>query len=525
MEWFLVKFGWEIMRQGVWHCTQAQAYILDCRSQNQSLDALCLQHFGMHLKKFSNIDVANLDAVPVEKVLNYNILDSVFGRMLYEAQKIKLKSANLMDVYYEQVNRIPTIVYAQYKGFTVDQNEVKKYRDVLIDKQAQCEQELMNFSEIVQYEAQFGEFSPNSPKQCVALFRDIIGRNEGKRGDKYSVDEEALTEMNIPIADKLLEYRKLGKLRSTYVDRLDINNDNPYTYDDGKIHFNFTTTFTATRRLSAEDPNVQNYPRRKNKEIRRVFCPGKGKVILKADYGQLEYRVMGMLAKDKTIIDSLYNDYDVHSAWAERINQVYPNTCKSRYGGFDKAAMKKWRDDIKQYLVFAAFYGSMESSISKILEIPSNKFRGLFEEFWQMFSGVKSWQLDNVEYYKKHSRIVTPTGFVRYGPLSDNMIFNTPVQSTGSDIVVDAMNRLNEMAIEMGDPNLSANLNVHDDLTFELPEKDLDYYQPIIVKEMLFKSFDFINVPLCVEVSVGPNWCDCEEVGKFYSNKLPEGWK
>ena len=147
----------------------------------------------------------------------------------------------------------------------------------------------------------------------------------------------------------------------------------------------------------------------------------------------------------------------------------------------------------------------------------------IYEEFWHTHRGVKAWQERLLQFYRRHNYVESLTGWRRYGPMTRNMIYNTPIQSLGSDIVVDAWNRLSEEAYLSGRPWLSPIINIHDDLTLIVPQSKLEETLQLVARFMTYKSFDFINVPLLVEASVGPDWEKLEVVGKFQTTDFTTG--
>lgn len=244
-------------------------------------------------------------------------------------------------------------------------------------------------------------------------------------------------------------------------------------------------------------------------------------ILLACDYGALEARTIAMSSRDANLVRYLWDrKYDIHQVWADKIIKIWSSTYEKR--GSDR---KGFRSDTKNQLVFPKFYGAQAPSVCRSLEMPFEIYKPLDSEFEEEFKGVFLWHKDVLKFYREHFYVETLTGFRRFGPMSNQMAINSIPQGTGSDIVVDAMTRLARLAFEMKKPWLAACLNVHDDLTFRVPVIHLGEAIPIIVHEMTSTSFDFVNVPLAVEMSAGWNWHEMEEVGKFFSHTLESDFK
>jgi DNA polymerase-1 len=447
--------------------------------------------------------------------LKYKELDAKYQYKLFVMQNKRVVAEGLEEPYISQVDRAATLVLAQYEGVLIDTKQVEIYRKKFSQDIVEIKADIMNLPEVAEYEKQYKEFNPSSPKQLLIIFKDILKRKEIKQGNRYTTDEGALSQMKgVRLAELILELRGAEKSKSTYLEPLVPGHEKSVIYADGKVHTSFLSTSTETKRTSSTKPNMQNQSKRKRKFLRKVFIPPPGKKIVSFDYGQIEARVIAMMSKDKVLVEALWNDYDIHMEWAEKVVAISPAKLKK------EGSMAKVRTAIKNELVFPGFYGAFMPSIAKNLDLTENKFKPLFDEFWEMFSGVEAWQRALIKFYKEYGYIEGLTGFRRRAPLSKNMIINSPVQGTASDIVVDAMNRLSRISLKENKPELLAVINIHDDLTFFVPEKHLDESIERIVLEMLDVPYDFVNVPISVETSLGNNWADMEKIGTFKSNEI-----
>lgn len=529
LEWTGEKFSKTLLRKGKWHCTQVQASVLDERKGKHkpgcfSLEFLVQQYFGFNLKKLSNLDRANLADVPVELVLRYNGGDSKYHCALGQVQREIIKDEGLEQVYVDSVRRVPTVVLSQLKGVPVDQKErvalQKKYGARLkkAEQALLAEPILQKFNKIKPE-----PFKPLSTKDVLYVFKDMLHRPEcvvydkKKRADRDGVDEDVLQKIDHPLAGKILDFRQANKPKSVYIDPLDPAYRKTVIHPDGLIHTVFNTTFARSGRLSSEEPNLQNFPKRDDeiKEVRKQIKAPPGCVVLAVDFGQIEARVIAMFTKDKAFCKALWENYDVHMEWAERLARAYPKRVGGKKNFGDKKVMKDFRTDIKNQWTFPLFFGASLQSAAGYLDIPEEILSPEYNRFWDVFAGVKKWQEEQLEFYHEYGYVECLTGRRRRGPISKNQLFNSPVQGTAADIVMDAMCRLSET----GDPELQPEINIHDDLTYcRVPVARVDEIAEKVIGYMLDVPYDFVNVPISVEASVGPDWLNLKEFGTFYSH-------
>ncbi len=338
-----------------------------------------------------------------------------------------------------------------------------------------------------------------------------------KHTDRMSVDESVLEQIKHPLSKLILDLRKASRSLSTYVDPL--REGSEILYPDGLLHATFNTYYAETGRLSCEDPNLQNWPKRdaEQKELRRpVGALRPDQSMLSFDYGQIEARVIAMATKDKAFCKSLWENYDVHMEWARRIAEDYPERIGGEAMLDDKKAMKDFRTDIKNQWTFPLFFGARLESAAGYLGIPDNIIRPHYNAFWKQFYGVKDWQEEQLEFYHKYGYVECLTGRRRHGPMSVNMVYNSPIQGTACEIVMDAMCRL----YETGDPELQPEIQVHDDLTwFRVEDSRLDIVAEKAMNILLDVSFPWVNVPITIEMSKGKNWMP------WHEDNNPDGMK
>ena len=532
LEWFL-KFGnLGTVFNSPWHDTMTQAYLLDERLGAMNLGHCCLQEFGINLKDFSDVDRAKLETVDLKKVLLYNALDTKFTYKLFKHQELRLKDEGLTAIYNLQVKRLPTLALAQAKGLEVDPIEVKALQDDLQGQISSSQRMISLLPEVKRYEDRFGTFNPGSPKNVEVLLRDVLGRTEGaKANGKYGTDESVLELVDTELSRQILALRKLVKRKSTYIDTLDPKDKGTIIHEDWRIHCIFNPCKASTGRLSCDSPNMQNWPKRDPiaRRVRKAVVAGSGNILIAVDYGQLEARVIAMASKDPVLVDYIRQDRDIHYDWAKLIYELWPQTVEKRYPGLpiERVLKKEFRSDVKNEMVFPAFFNSSQRSIARSLELPESVASELFQEFWKRYKVVKRWQRTTLDFYEQTGYVSCLTGRRRrfgkfehgYPPMGPNDIVNSGIQGTASDIVVTAMDRLAFRSVHEDKSWLAPVLNVHDDLTFAVPKRKEDEAFEIIIEEMTKPIFDWINVPLQIEVSTGINWYEMSDQGKFSSDK------
>jgi len=257
---------------------------------------------------------------------------------------------------------------------------------------------------------------------------------------------------------------------------------------------------------NSEFPNLQNFPKRDGEavEVRRQVQAAPGYSIISLDLGQIEARVVAMFTKDPVYVKQLWDKFDIHKDWAERIAFAYPDRIGGSKNLKDPKVMKTFRSDIKNQWTFPLLYGASCKSVAGSLSIPEDKLTPLYDQFWSEFSTVKKWQEDQLRFYRRHGYVECLTGRRRHGPLSLNKVYNTPVQGTAAEIIMDRMCYM----VESGDPELLPELQIHDDLTFlRVREERAEEVAGKILDIMLdLRHFPWVNVPISVEVATGFNW-------------------
>lgn len=474
-----------------WGDTYAQSYIMDSRKKLHSLDFLCVKNFGFSLKGLTDVKPENWKNYKIEDLLLYNALDTKYTSKLFKKQKKEIEDEGLVSPYNLLIKTSKALVKAQVLGVVPNLEKVEYYSTDLGDKLNNLDKRILSLEEVKTYNISYGRFNPLSNPNVIKLLNTSFGINV------TSAKEEILSEIDNDFSRLILEYRSISKLKSTYIDSI-----KELSSIDGKIHTQYLPYFVITGRTSSRDPNTQNFPSRKRKDVRSVVgCP-QDYYMVAADYGQIEARVVACIADDASFQDAIWNDYDIHMHWAHTLADMYPRIIGGRSFMDDKKKMKNLRSVIKNKFVFPVIYGSSAYSISNSLKVPLNIIEGLLDDFWSTFKGIKKWQTKISQFYEKHGYIKTANGRKIPGPLSLNDIYNYPIQGTASDFLTHSGGELSLMSRSIDDC-LIPRLYIHDDMTFYIPKDNFEFFYTKIAETMCmapFNEFDFLNVPLSVEM-------------------------
>lgn len=478
-------------------------YLLNSATNQYSLDVLAKQYLNIdkndYLASFgkeSSEQTSLFDEIDSTKE-NYEIeLDSYLIYKLEIVLKQELEKVNLLELY-EKIEMPVSIVLAemQYEGIFVDELEILKFGEKLKKKMEELRIDI--------YQLVGQEFNINSPKQLgEILFEKLKLPVKKKTKSGYSTDVEVLEKLKSehPVIDRILEYRKLSKLSSTYVDGM-IPFINEKT---GRIHTYFHQTVTATGRLSSTEPNLQNIPTRTDlgKKLRKVFKAEKGKIFIDADYSQVELRILAHMSKDKIMVDAFNEDEDIHTICASQIFDVPVEKVSKQLRSRAKAVN------------FGIVYGISEFGLSEQTGINMKEAKEYIEQYLEKYNGIKTFMDDCVEVAKDKGYIETLYHRRRYIPelksnnymvrkFGDRVAMNTPVQGTAADIMKIAMINVYNALKEN---NLKAKivLQIHDELLIEAPEDEEEIVTKILVEQM--ENAAVLDVPLKVEAASGKSW-------------------
>ncbi|MDX2196700.1 MAG: DNA polymerase I [Cytophagales bacterium] len=446
-----------------------------------------------------NEEQGNMREADVAAVAIYAAEDADITLQLKHRFAPTLKQSGLESLFYDiETPLIYVLADMERAGVKIDTSVLSDY-SILLDG-------LMRESESKVYELAGEKFLLSSPKQLgVILFEKLKLEDKPKKTEtgQYATGEEVLSKLanEHEIASKILEYREYQKLKSTYVDAL----PSMISKATGLIHTSYNQAVAATGRLSSTNPNLQNIPIRteKGKEIRKAFIPrSENRVILSADYSQIELRIMAAFAKDDAMITAFKNGVDIHSTTASKVFKVPLHDVNSEMRR--KAKMVN----------FGIIYGISAFGLAQRLSISRTEAKEIIEAYWAEFPSVKLYMDRVIHEAHEKEYVTTILGRRRYlrdinsrnitlrGYAERNAI-NAPIQGTAADIIKKAMIDIHEW---MTKDNLKSKmvLQVHDELVFDAATDELDYIKPKI--EHYMKNAIILEVPMEIGIGTGYNW-------------------
>ena len=486
--------------------TMIAAWLLESdRSAKTAYSLEYLAETQLHLKgtEFEEIVPKNgtFADVPLETAAEYSSEDSDFTLQLWNLFEPKLKSEGLHDLFFGmEMQVLPILAMMESEGIHVDSNYLADYAVELKKQIESLEKEIHALAG--------HEFNVASPKQLgTVLFEERNLPTGKKTRTGYSTDTSVLEELSEldPLPKKVLEYRAKAKLLSTYVETLPEQADS-----EGRVHTSFMQTGTATGRLSSKDPNLQNIPVRseEGRRIRTAFTAEKGKVLISADYAQIELVVLAHLSGDKNLCSAFENEVDVHKSTASLI-----------YGVPMESVTAEMRRSAKT-LNFGLMYGMGAFSLAKDLGIGRGQAKDFIDNYFAVYSGVKSFFDENVRHAEENGFIRTICGRNRKIPAINSrnkmekeaavrIAKNSPIQGSAADIVKKAMIDVAQ-ALKSTGSGAKLLLQVHDELIFECPDDEKSISDAIALIRDKMEHAVRLNVPLRVSIECDRNW------GKFH---------
>ncbi len=462
------------------------AYILNPSNTQYEVERLCAQ-YQIHLPSFEGSDYAQELSAAAGFLRLCRLMEEEISRNGQQALLTEIEQP-LCEV----------LASMEYDGFLVDVEGVRAFGESLDGDIERLQGEI--------YEDAGYAFNINSPKQLAeVLFGKLQLPAQKKTKSGYSTNAEVLEYLRPmhPIIDRILEYRKLVKLKSTYVEGLI-----KVAGSDGRIHTSFNQTETRTGRISSTEPNLQNIPVRTElgRELRRFFMAAPGKRLADADYSQIELRVLAHIAQDKNMIHAFETGEDIHTRTA---CQVF---------GYTKETLPPMMRSRAKAVNFGIVYGIGAFSLSKDIGVTVAEADRYIKDYLNVFSGVKQYMDDTIAYGKEHGYVQTMYARRRYLPelASKNKVtqafgkrvaMNTPIQGSAADIIKVAMVRVYQ---RLKEEKLKARLilQVHDELIVEADEEDLERAQQVLSQEMEHAAA--LLVPLVVDIHCGKTWYDAK---------------
>ncbi len=506
-----IKYDYIMMRRygvrpaGAFFDTMVAHYLLQ-PEQRHNMDYLAEIYLGyktIHIEELigpKGKGQRSMRDVAPEQVCPYAAEDADITLQLKNRLEAELAREGMEPLFYDiEMPLVRVLAEMEICGVRIDTEALRRSSADLGKRLAAIEQEI--------YELAGTPFNISSARQVGEILFERLKIDEKARKTKtgqYSTTEEVLEKLRYrhPVVDKILTYRGLRKLLSTYIDALP-ELINPAT---GKIHTSFNQTVTATGRLSSSNPNLQNIPIRddEGREIRRAFIPEEGALFFSADYSQIELRIMAHLSGDPAMTEAFVSGHDIHAATAAKIYKV----------GIDEVT-KEMRRKAKT-ANFGIIYGISTFGLAERLNIPRSEAKQLIDGYFETFPRVKQYMEQSIEVAREKGYVETLNGRKRMLPdinshnsvvrgYAERNAINAPIQGSAADIIKIAMVRIFDRFEREG---LQAKmiLQVHDELNFTVPLTEIDIVSRIVKEEM--ERAATLRVPLIADTGTGSNWLE-----------------
>ena len=495
----------EINVSNFYYDIELAAYILNPTESKYNLEKLAIDYLKLDINEYNKkeekqINLFEAQENKAENEIEKNCMYVYTIYNVYEKTMEKLKETNQLDLFNNiEMPLVKVLADMQYIGIYVDKNELVEFGNTLKNEIEKLTGEI--------YKLAGEEFNINSTKQLgIILFEKMKLPVVKKTKSGYSTDVEVLEKLKNEneIVSKILDYRQLVKLNSTYVEGLI-----PYINDkDNRIHSYFHQTVTATGRISSSEPNLQNIPTRFDlgKQIRKVFKPKEGYVFVDADYSQIELRVLAHIADDEHMIEAFNNNEDIHRQTASKVFDIPMEEVTS-----------KQRSDAKA-VNFGIVYGISDFGLGEQLGISRKQAKLYIEQYLDKYQKIKEFMESIKESAKKEGYVETLFNRRRYIPeMNSNnymvrqfgarVAMNTPIQGTAADIMKIAMIKLfNELKERKLESNIL--LQIHDELLLEVKKEEKDEVEKLLKDSM--EGAMQLKVPLKVELSEADNWYEAK---------------
>ena len=506
-----IKYDMHVLRRAGLNVTPVDdtmvlSYVLDGAAHGHGMDELAELHLDHTTIKFSDVcgkgkNQITFDQVPLDKATDYAAEDADITLRLQRILKPRLVQDRMTTVY-ERLDRplIPVLADMEAEGIKVDAKALKTMSQDFAARATDLESEIHKLAG--------REFNVGSPKQLGEILFDEMALPGGKRTGKsgaWATGADVLEDLAAQGHDlpaRVVEWRQLTKLKSTYTDALQ-NEINP---DTGRVHTTYSQTVASTGRLSSNDPNLQNIPIRtdEGRKIRTAFIADKGKTLVSADYSQIELRLVAHVADIKALKDAFKNGEDIHAATASQMFDVPMD-------GMDPMVRRQ-----AKAINFGIIYGISAFGLSRQLSIPRGEAKAFIDAYFDKFPEIKTYMDETRALAKEQGYVITPFGRRCMTPgiadrnpnvrsFSERAAINAPIQGGAADIIKRAMIRI-PPTLEKARLSAKMLLQVHDELIFEVPNKEVDDTIGI-VKEVMENAAN-LDVPLVVDAGSGPTWAD-----------------
>ncbi len=491
--------------------TMLLSYVLDGGLHGHGMDELARLHLGVETIKFKDVagsgkSQITFDKVPLDIARDYAAEDADVTLRLHGALKSRLV-ADRMTTVYETLERplVPVLTAMERDGIKVDRDALRTLSNDFAQRAAELEREIHKLAG--------REFTIGSPKQLGEILFDEMGLNTGniKKGKSgsYTTDAsvlEGLAAQGHDLPARVMDWRQLTKLRSTYTEALQAQID-PRT---GRVHTSFSQAVASTGRLSSNDPNLQNIPIRteEGRKIRYAFVAEEGHVLLSVDYSQIELRLAAHIAEVEPLRQAFLEGQDIHAATAAQVFGVPVE-------GMDPMTRRK-----AKAINFGIIYGISAFGLANNLGIPQGEAKAYIAAYFERYPGIKDYMERAKAACREHGLVETLFGRKVHMPgikdknparrnFAERAAINAPIQGTAADIIKRAMIRVPPA---LSEARLSARmlLQVHDELLFEVPKAEVEETTKVVkaVMENACAPVLELSVPLVADAGTGPNWAE-----------------
>lgn len=503
----IVLKNYTIDVKGIFHDTMLMHYLVHPELRH-NMDYLAetylayktISYDEMTEKKGKN--QLTLRQVAKDKLKDYASEDADITYLLHEKLYKELDESGMKNLYFDiEEPLIKVLAQMEFDGIRLDSEFLGDYSKELNEK-------ILNVKDEI-YKMAGTEFNIASPKQVGEVLFDLLKipyRWKKTKSGQYSTNEAKLSELSKDheIVLKILDYRELTKLKSTYVDAL----PKLVNKTSGRIHSSFNQALAATGRLSSNHPNLQNIPIRteSGRKIRKAFIPeNDDHVLLAADYSQIELRLIAHMSNDEAMIEAFNKNQDIHRATAARVYDV----------PYDEVTDHQRRN--AKTVNFSIIYGAGSTNLSQQLDIKRSEAKELIDAYFNQYKGLKKYMDDTVKFARENGYVETLKG--RKRTLRDinsknrmaqsgaeRIAINTPIQGTAADMIKIAMINIYD-AMKAKEFKSRMVLQVHDELVFDTLKSELDELRDLVIKEMK-NAIPDLQVPILVETGIGKDWLE-----------------
>lgn len=489
---------WGLSLSGPFFDTMVAAWVLDSESGNFGMDFLAERYLGWKTLHYADVVEKGKDFsdVSLDIAVKYAAEDADVTLRLYQVLENSLKEEGLYDIFYNiEMPVLRLLADMEARGILLDTNSLKRFSEELKSRLYELEKRI--------YDCAGHEFNINSTKQLQTVLFEERGLTPTKKTKTgYSTDISVLEELARvdELPRLILDYRSLFKLKNTYVDVL----PTLVNRETGRIHTWYGQTGTATGRISSKDPNLQNIPIKteEGRRIREAFIPSEGFVFISADYSQIELVILAHLSQDEGLCNAFIKGEDVHRATASLLFSVPVSDVSSEQRRIAKS------------INFGVMYGMSAFRLARELGIQRKEASSFIEAYFEKYAGIRSFIDKVIKNAEESGYSETIMGRRRRIPYinsknktqkmaAERIAVNTAIQGSGADIIKKAMIDIDSEIVRQG---LCARmlLQVHDELVFEVPEKECERAMSVIKSCM--ESVVKLSVPLRVNVESGKNW-------------------